>query len=265
MRKPQISGLSERDNMDDFELANQPETPIKSKTAQSVMNELDALSNPEIATHSMRFFKTGTGEYGEGDTFVGVRVPMQRNIAKRYTCLVLSEIDTLLSSPVHEHRLTGLLILVQQYTKSKEKSVRHEIVNFYLSRLENINNWDLVDLSAPKILGQHLLHNFQERSMLPKMAQSSLLWERRVAVLATLPLIKQGQFDEIRALAVALLGDSHDLMHKSIGWMLRELGKVDVEVLESFLNKYAKTMPRTMLRYAIERLEPDRRQHYMKR
>ena len=225
--------------------------------------ELDALGSPEKAAHLTRFFKSGPGEYGDGDRFIGVRVPEQRRIAKRYGSLPLEEIGRLMASPIHEHRLTGLLILVERFAKSQEASSRREIVDFYLSRLQRVNNWDLVDLSAPKILGEHLVRRPEERAMLFAMAESTNLWERRVAVLATLPMIKQGRFDELLALAEALLTDTHDLMHKAVGWMLREVGKVDMTVLEDFLKKHASAMPRTMLRYAVERLEPARRQYFM--
>ncbi len=235
----------------------------KDGSAGKVKAELDALGSPEKAAHLTRFFKSGPGEYGEGDRFIGVRVPEQRRIAKRYGGLPLEEIGRLMASPIHEHRLTGLLILVERFAKSQEASSRREIVDFYLSRLERVNIWDLVDLCAPKILGEHLVRCPEERAMLSAMAESTNLWERRVAVLATLPMIKQGRFDELLALAEALLTDTHDLMHKAVGWMLREVGKVDTTVLEDFLNKHAGAMPRTMLRYAIERLEPARRQYFM--
>ncbi|MDP6602995.1 MAG: DNA alkylation repair protein [Rhodospirillales bacterium] len=240
-------------------------TTRRNGTAGKVKAELGALGSPEKAAHLSRFFKTGPGEYGEGDKFIGVQVPEQRRIAKRFGNLPLDEIDRLMASPIHEHRLTGLLILVEQFAKSQEASFQRQIVEFYLSRLERVNNWDLVDLSAPKLLGEHLVRHPEERAMLSTMAESTNLWERRVAVLATFPMIKQGQFDEVLALAEALLADTHDLMHKAVGWMLREAGKVDLAVLEEFLNRHAKTMPRTMLRYAVERLEPARRRYFMGR
>lgn len=244
---------------------NRTITNSGTETAGKVKAELDALGNPEKAVHLSRFFKTGPGEYGEGDRFIGIQVPEQRRIAKRYGNIPLEEIGRLMASSIHEHRLTGLLILVEQFTKSQEASYRREIVDFYLSRLGRVNNWDLVDLSAPNILGEHLVRHPEERAMLSAMARSTNLWERRVAVLATWPMIKQGRFDELMALAEALLTDTHDLMHKAVGWMLREAGKVDLAVLEGFLKKHASVMPRTMLRYAIKRLEPARRRHFMGR
>jgi len=240
-------------------------TTGKNQSAAKVKAELGNLSNPEKAAHLSRFFKTGPGEYGEGDRFIGVRVPEQRRIARRYGSLPLEEIERLLASPIHEHRLTGLLILVNQFARGKKESSRREIVDFYLSRLGRVNSWDLVDLSAPKILGEHLVRHPEERAMLSNMAESSRLWERRAAVMATLPMIKRGQFDELLALAEARLTDTHDLMHKAVGWMLREIGKVDMAVLEDFLKMHAGAMPRTMLRYAVERLAPARRQYFMGR
>lgn len=235
------------------------------KNAEQVKTELNALGSHEKATHSSRFFKSGPGQYGEGDRFIGVRVPEQRTIAKRYRSISLEEIGLLLASSIHEHRLTGLLILVEQFTNSQDASLRQKIVDFYLHHLERVNNWDLVDLSAPKILGMHLLHYPENRKMLFTMIQSANLWERRIAVLATWPMLKQRQFEELLALSETLLTDTHDLMHKAVGWMLREAGKVDISILEEFLEKHAHTMPRTMLRYAIERLEQDRRRYFMNR
>ena len=233
--------------------------------AEQVKTELNALGSLEKAAHLSRFFKTGLGQYGEGDRFIGVRVPEQRCIAKRYRELSLKQIDQLLTSPIHEHRLTGLLILVERFSRSLEEVSQQEIVDFYLLRLERVNNWDLVDLSAPKILGEHLLKHPENRKMLLSMVQSANLWERRIAVLATWPMLKQKQFEELLALAEILLTDTHDLLHKAVGWMLREAGKVDLTILEKFLEKHAANMPRTMLRYAIERLEPSRRRYFMSR
>jgi len=240
-------------------------SPLSSPHANQVKAELAGLASPEKAAHLSRFFKTGPGQYGEGDRFIGVRVPDQRRVAKRHSGLALKEIDRLLASPLHEHRLTGLLILVGRYAKTMEAAARREIVDFYLARLDRVNNWDLVDLSAPKILGEHLVRHPEESNILFAMVQSANLWERRVAVLATWPMIKEGQCGELLALAESLLGDTHDLMHKAVGWMLREAGKVDLAVLEGFLAKHAGAMPRTMLRYAIERLDAERRRHYMGR
>ena len=209
----------------------------------------------------MRFFKTGSGEYGEGDRFIGVQVPEQRRIAKRYVDLSLREVDRLMAIPIHELRLTGLLILLGQHTKSQEALYRRQIIDFYLSCLERVNNWDLVDLFAPKLRAEHLVRHPEERAMLSVMAKSTNLWERRVAVRATWPMIKRGQFDDLLTPAKSLLADTHDLMHKAVGWMLLEVGKVDLIVLEGFLEQLAGTM----LRYAIEQLEPARRRYLMAR
>ena len=233
-------------------------------TANEVKAELDALANDDDAAQLASFFKTGPGQYGEGDRFIGVRMPAQRHVAKRHADLSLTDIEALLHSSFHEHRQTGLLILGEQFARSADFSIRREIVEYYLSNLDRVNNWDLVDLSAPKILGQHLMRHPGERDILFRLARSSGLWERRVAVLSTWPLIKAGQFHELLVLAESLLTDSEDLIHKAVGWMLREAGKVDDAVLEEFLEKHARAMPRTMLRYAIERLSPARRRLLMK-
>ncbi|MBF0186306.1 MAG: DNA alkylation repair protein [Magnetococcales bacterium] len=233
--------------------------------ADEVMAELAAMADPERAANLARFFKTGPGEYGEGDRFIGLRVPQQRAVAKRYRRLPLVEIDLLLQSPIHEHRLTGLVILVEQYRRAKESTRRREIVTFYLAHLHRINNWDLVDLSAPKILGLHLMEHRQEREMLFTLVTSDSLWERRVAVLATAPMIRQGEFQELLQLAETLLTDSHDLMHKAVGWMLREMGKIALAPLVDYLEQRAAVMPRTMLRYAIEKMDAEQRRYFMTR
>lgn len=232
--------------------------------AETVEGELNALGSPEKARHLSRFFKTGPGQYGEGDQFIGVRVPEQRRIAKRYNGISMEEIKYLLVSPIHEHRLIGLLILVERFSTSGNAEVQREIVEFYRAHLDRVNNWDLVDLSAPKILGEYLLRNPDERPILFTMVQSPNIWERRVSVLATWPMIKRNQFNEFLGLAERLLTDTHDLMHKAVGWMLREVGKVDLVILENFLEKRACAMPRTMLRYAVERMEQERRRHFMR-
>ena len=232
--------------------------------ANMIKDELNAVSNVEQAAQLSRFFKTAPGQYGAGDIFIGVQVPKQREIAKKYKGLSLNEIEKLITSKIHEHRFTGLVILVELFTQSQEEVERQEIVDFYLAHLKWVNNWDLVDLSAPRILGKYLLLHPTKRKMLFSMAQSTNLWERRVAVLATAPMIMQSQFKELLFLAERLLNDSHDLIHKAVGWMLREAGKVNLNILEGFLEKHANSMPRTMLRYSIERLEPSRRKYFMK-
>lgn len=228
--------------------------------------DLKKLSAKKRALSSMRFFKTGPGEYGEGDQFIGVKVPDQRKIAKKYKDLPLSDIQKLLSSKIHEHRLTGLLILVRQYQDSeklreKSENFRKKIFNFYLNNTRQVNNWDLVDLSAPNIVGEYLLD--KDRKVLYKLAKSKNIWERRIAILATFAFIKKDDFTDTIKIAGQLLQDDHDLIHKAVGWMLREVGKRNMEVEEKFLKKYKNIMPRTTLRYAIERFPEKKRKSYM--
>lgn len=229
---------------------------------EQIKAEMQQLANPEKAVVLSRFFKTGKGEYGEGDLFLGITVPEQRKIARKYSLLPLNKLQKLLSSKIHEHRLTALLILVIKYGKADEDS-REDIFNFYLSNMKHINNWDLVDLSADKILGAHLLK--RDRGILFRMAKSRNIWERRIAIMTTFHFIKKNQFSETLAVAEILLNDSHDLIHKAVGWMLREIGKKDRETEERFLLKYYSIMPRTMLRYAIEKFDDNNRKFYLKK
>ena len=215
------------------------------------------MANPDRAHISQRFFKTGPGEYGEGDRFVGLTVPQVRKLAKQYRQLSLTETKRLLCSPIHEERLLALLILVGAFAKADEAGQRR-IYEFYLRSTKFINNWDLVDCSAEHIVGAH------SRSRLSQLARSKSLWERRIAVLATLHFIKRGEFAPTLAIARQLLRDREDLIHKAVGWMLREVGKRDLPVEEAFLRQHYRQMPRTMLRYAIERLPEARRQCYLK-
>ncbi len=222
--------------------------------------------DPEKAAFFPRFFKTGPGEYGEGDKFIGVIVPEQRKIAKKFRDLKHSEIKKLLNSPLHECRLTGLFILVgQMEAAKKDPAAQKECVDFYLENLDRVNNWDLVDGSAHKILGAYVLENPKERRLLRQLATSKTMWHQRVAVIATLPLTKAGELDELLWLAEKLIDHPHDLMHKALGWMLREAGKVDIAVLRSFLDAYASQMPRTMLRYSIEKLDKNERAEWLAR
>lgn len=211
-------------------------------------------SNPE------RFFKTGRGEYGEGDVFLGVAVPDQRIIAKEYALLALSEIQDLLEGTIHEERFTALLILIDQYKKGDEKT-KEQIFRFYIAHTKRINNWDLVDVSARDIVGEHLV--LRDRALLYAFARSKNLWERRIAIVATWAFIKRRDYGETLAIAKLLFVDTHDLIHKAVGWMLREVGKQDVLVLQEFLDTYAPVMPRTTLRYAIERFSPEVRKIYL--
>lgn len=224
-------------------------------------NDLIKLKNPAKAKILARFFKTGKGEYGGGDVFLGISVPKQRKIAKKYINADLKDVEKLLQSKIHEHRLTTLLIAVAKYQKADDKG-KKEIVNFYLRNTRWINNWDLVDLSAEKILGAYLFN--KDRSILYKLADSKNLWERRIAILSTFYFIKNNQFTDALKISEVLLKDGHDLIHKAVGWMLREIGKRNQAVAEKFLLKYYKRMPRTMLRYAIEKFSERKRKMYLK-
>jgi len=230
-------------------------------TAKSVQERLAALADPARARILAGFFKTGPGEYGEGDRFRGIPVPMQRRVARDFHGLPLREIDRLLRSPWHEDRLTALLILTLRFPRAAETEQR-EIYSFYLRRARRVNNWDLVDLTAPCIVGGWLVG----RSIGPlrRLARSRDLWERRIAMVATFAFIRRGEFGAAEEIAETLLRDPHDLIHKAAGWMLREVGKRDRATLERFLDRHAATMPRTMLRYAIEKFSPARRQRYLR-
>jgi 3-methyladenine DNA glycosylase AlkD len=212
------------------------------------------------AKASARYFKTGPGEYGAGDIFAGLTVPQCRALAKKYLPLDLKEIKKLLASPTHEVRLIGLLILVAQF-KTGEEKLRTKIFNFYLTNLNRVNNWDLVDLSAPNIVGVHLLK--RPKTILSKLVKSKSLWARRVSIIATLAFIRTGQLNETFKLAKLLLNDQHDLIHKAIGWMLREAGKQNEAALEQFLKQNYSALPRTTLRYAIERFPNTKRKKYL--
>jgi 3-methyladenine DNA glycosylase AlkD len=228
----------------------------------SVQSDLQQLANPEKAQFLSRFFKTAPGQYGHGDIFLGITVPMQRAVAKNYQHLPLDEIKKLIHSPVHEHRLTGLIILAWKFEK-KSQEEQKKIYDFYLSNATHVNNWDLVDSSA-HIVGYYLIAHPQEKKILTTLAQSKNLWERRISIVGTQVLIKQKDFDMTFTVARLLLHDTHDLIHKAVGWMLREVGKQDVEAEESFLKEHYKIMPRTMLRYAIEHFPTEKRAWYMK-
>ena len=228
---------------------------------ESLIKDLEKLKNPEKAKILQRFFKTGKGEYGEGDQFLGIAVPLQRKVAKKYRDLNLVDLQTLLNSNIHEQRLISLLILIDKYKKADENEKRI-IVNFYLKNTKNINNWDLVDLSCRDIIGQHFFD--KDRSLLYKLAKSKNIWERRIAIISTWWFIHEKQFADTLKIAEILLKDKHDLIHKAVGWMLREVGKKDQTSLEKFLDKYHKMMPRTMLRYAIEKFDNNKKTYYLK-
>lgn len=224
---------------------------------------LQDLANPKKAEILMRFFKTGKGEYGEGDSFLGIVVPQQRIVAKTfYTSVTLEEIKELLRSNIHEYRLTALLMLVLQFEKLNDHTAKKKIVDFYLTQTDRINNWDLVDTSCYKILGRFCFENAQEE-ILFKLAESEVLWEKRMAVVATLYFIKNNSLEIVPEIILINLQHPHDLMHKANGWMLREMGKINDEKLLHFLDEYAPKMPRTTLRYAIEKLDPSLKAFYM--
>lgn len=228
---------------------------------REIISYLQNLSDIEIAAHSQRYFKTGKGEYGYGDKFLGIRVPELRKAVKLFQDINLSEIKKLLKSEYHELRLIALLLMVHQF-KNGDINKREKIYNVYLKHTKYINNWDLVDSSASYIVGAWLFD--KDRSILYELAQSSKLWERRIAIISTAYFIKNNQFTDTLKLSKILLTDSEDLIHKAVGWMLREVGKINIEVEEKYLKQHYKNMPRTMLRYAIEKFSSSQRQDYLK-
>ena len=225
-----------------------------------IKKDLQKLADKKQAKLLQGFFKTGKGEYGEGDIVLGIKVPVQSEVAKKHKGASLKDVQNLLSSKIHEHRLVALLILIEKFKTTNNKK---EIVDIYLKNTKYINNWDLVDLSAPRILGDYLID--KDRKILYKLAKSKLLWERRISILATFAFIRDDDFKDALKLAKILLNDKHDLMHKAVGWMLREIGKKDQKIEEKFLKKHYKNMPRTMLRYSIERFDEKKRKKYMKK
>lgn len=232
-------------------------------TCEDLDKEIKSIANPERAKSSQRFFKTGIGEYAEGDIFVGLSVPQIRILAKKYSTLPLAEIKTLLKSNIHEERLIALLILNGRFKKGDEKE-QEKIFKLYLVSTKHINNWDLVDSSAEYIVGAYL--SDKDRSLLEKLARSKSLWERRIAIISTFYFLKRGEFKDTIKIATLLLKDEEDLIHKATGWMLREMGKRGGEKeLRKFLDKYSKKMPRTMLRYSLEKFSAKDRAKYMKR
>ena len=222
---------------------------------------LQNAANPEKAAFALRYFKAGKGEYAEGDVFLGLTNPQLRTIIKGFYGLSFGELQELLNSPLHEYRLAALLILVKQYSKGTLQHKRH-IVEFYLANVARINNWDLVDCSARDILGAYLFD--KDRDILYELAKTNHLWSQRIAVVATWFFIRKGQFDETLVICELLLNHKHDLIHKATGWMLREVGKKNGVVLRRFLDLYAPQMPRTMLRYAIEKFTEAERLRYLK-
>jgi len=234
---------------------------LSSLDVQDIHAKLQMLVDPQRAAVLQRFFKTGAGEYGEGDIFVGIRAPEIRKLAKECRGLSLSGAVKLLQSVIHEARALALLIMIHSYAKG-EASLQEKIYKLYLQNTRFINNWDLVDISAEHIVGSHL--RYKSKAPIRALAASDLLWERRIAVMATFHYIKHGEFAETLHVAGMLLNDAEDLIHKAVGWMLREIGKRNPTAEEAFLNTHYKLMPRTMLRYAIEKFPEDLRQRYLK-
>ncbi|WP_228446494.1 DNA alkylation repair protein [Chryseobacterium sp. 3008163] len=231
---------------------------------KEIKESLAVLSIPEKAAFFPKFFKTGKGEYGEGDLFLGVTVPDQRSVAKEfYSKISLKELSELLSSPYHEHRLTALLMLISKFEKTKDQAVKDEVVKFYLSHLPHINNWDLVDTSCYKVLGRYAFEN-QKENLLKELSKSDQMWHKRIAVVGTMYYVKKGSFELTKEFVTQNLHHPHDLMHKANGWLLREMGNKNEAELIDYLNKYYKEMPRTCLRYAIEKLDEEVRQDYLK-
>jgi len=226
----------------------------------TIREQLRDLASPETAVLLQRFFKTGPGQYGEGDVFLGIKVPPMRALAKQYLDADLGTIESLLRSKYHEERFFALVLLMQRYKHGSEKDRIASYV-LYLSNTRHINNWDLVDVSAPRIVGRHLQD--KPRTELYRLARSPLLWERRISIIATSWFISLNEFGDTLNIAEILLHDKHDLMHKAVGWMLREVGKRDLAIEQDFLKKHYHDMPRTMLRYAIERFPEQLRKEYL--
>ncbi|MFZ5832754.1 MAG: DNA alkylation repair protein [Planctomycetota bacterium] len=240
--------------------AKPPNAPSPPLTADAARRRLGALACPAHAAVLARFFKTGPGEYGEGDRFIGVKVPGIRTVGKEFKHLPLEEVERLLHSGIHEERLLALVILVMQFEKG-DATTRRQIYDLYLGSTARINNWDLVDLSAPQVVGGYL----EQRSRRPlyRLAKSSSLWERRISIVATHWFIRRGELDDTLKIAAMLIQDKHDLIHKATGWMLRESGKRDEAALVAFLETHCQAMPRTMLRYAIERFPERTRRRFL--
>lgn len=231
-------------------------------TAETILKEMQSVANPEKAVFLSRFFKTGPGQYGEGDRFLGIVVPVTRRIAKAHRQPPLPEIERLLQNPYHEIRLCALLILTERCKKATEKE-RETIYRFYLQHADRVNNWDLVDLTCPEIVGKYLLD--KDRGMLYDLAGRPFLWEQRIAIVSTLAFIRQGELTDTFALTEKLMHHRHDLIHKACGWMLRETGKQNREALTDFLEHFAHRLPRTALRYALEHYPPEKRLYFMQK
>jgi len=235
---------------------------VASPEVSAMRARLRALASQAQVAILQRFFKTGPGEYGEGDVFIGVKVPQIRALVREHKAVELAGVAALLASEVHEERMLALLLLVHRFERCKDEAVRKEIYELYLASTAHIDNWDLVDSSAAQIVGGFLAD--RDRAILRELARSELLWDRRIAMIATFFFIRRGEFADALRIAAILVGDDHDLIHKAVGWMLREVGQRDLEAEEAFLKRHYKKMPRTMLRYAIEKLPEPRRQAYLK-
>jgi 3-methyladenine DNA glycosylase AlkD len=232
----------------------------KAMTATEAKQKLKMLASDDVAKSSGRFFKSGPGQYGEGDIFIGVKVPTLRSVSREFRQLPLEEVESLLQSPIHEERHLALMILGLQVAKSDDAR-RRVVFDFYMRNRAHVNNWDLVDCSAPHIVGGYLINT--SRTLLFELAKSKSLWDRRIAIVSTQHFIRNDDFADTLAISQELLKDQEDLIHKATGWMLREVGQKAVEVLEAFLDQHGATMPRTMLRYAIEKFPPDQRRAYL--
>ena len=228
--------------------------------ADEIKRVFKDLADPVIAEHSRHFFKTGEGEYGEGDRFHGIRVPVLRKYARKYQSISLAEVRQLLASPFHEERIFALLALIRKFEKG-DCTVRKKVYTLYLDNLKYVDNWDLVDISAPYIVGPWL--EMRDKEVLYRLAQSEVLWERRVAILSTFHCIRKNSFHDALSISELLIHDSEELIHKAVGWGLREIGKRNVTVEKAFLGKHYRDMPRTMLRYAIERFTEEERIKYL--
>jgi len=227
---------------------------------QAIKKELQSLADPQIAQHSQRFFKTGKGDYGEGDVFLGIRVPVIRKLAKRFHNLPLDNIESLLKSKFHEQRLLALIMMVNLFKKS-DSHTQQQIFNTYINNIEYINNWDLIDTTTPHIVGTYLFD--KNRQLLFNYAESENLWQRRISVLACLYFIQRDDFKDFIEIAETLVNDQHDLIHKAVGWMLREAAKKQLSITTRYLDQYAAIMPRTMLRYALKKFPANLKKEYM--
>jgi 3-methyladenine DNA glycosylase AlkD len=234
---------------------------MKDKDLKDIQAKLQKLADPEQAKTFQTFFKTGPGEYGEGDLFLGIRAAELRKLAKAYQTISIAAVFRLLDSQIHEKRMLALLILIRKFEKGSDKEQK-EVYGFYLKNIRFVNNWDLVDVSAGHIVGAYLMD--KNKAPLYRLAQANNLWERRIAIVATFPFIKQGGYSETLKISKILLQDKEDLIQKAVGWMLREVGKRDLVTIETFLDAHYRKMPRTLLRYAIEKFPELKRQRYLK-